>query len=477
MNLKAVIRTTSILLFVLSLFFLIPFFYGLVFEHKVFVSFLKPLILSLSFLALGLQLKGEPEIKEAILSVVLVWLLFPLLSSIPYLDMGAVKSLADAYFESMSGFTTTGASVIPKPEELDKSLLLWRSTTHWIGGIGFVVFSLSVMPGIGGVKLVRFESSKVVEEKLLPRVREIARAMLFVYLGLTISEILLLKLAGMSFFDAVNHTFATVATGGFSTKSQSIGYFNSPAIELIVTAFMYFGAFNFMSVYKAISSRKPLEILKHTENKALLVFGAISTIIATLILYVSHTYGSIVESLRYAVFQIATVITTTGFSSVDYSNWPSAILIMMMLLPLLGASSGSTGGGIKQFRLVMMLENIVYELKRMSHPRLVYKISVGGRVFDISFVKTTWAFVSAYFFTAGIVAFVVAIAGYDILTSVSASIACITSLGPGLAKVGPAGNYQFFPDWIKFLLSFEMLAGRLEVLTVFTVLSPFFWKE
>ena len=157
MNLKAVIRTTSILLFVLSLFFLIPFFYGLVFEHKVFVSFLKPLILSLSFLALGLQLKGEPEIKEAILSVVLVWLLFPLLSSIPYLDMGAVKSLADAYFESMSGFTTTGASVIPKPEELDKSLLLWRSTTHWIGGIGFVVFSLSVMPGIGGVKLVRFE--------------------------------------------------------------------------------------------------------------------------------------------------------------------------------------------------------------------------------------------------------------------------------------------------------------------------------
>jgi len=480
MRLKIIYRNVTFLLFLLSLSFLFPAFYSFYVKDGLLLDFIYPIVLTFSFFLLGVQFKNEePNIKEAILTVVLVWFLFPAVSAFFYVKTGYIPNVFDAYFESVSGFTTTGASILTNVEVLPKSVLLWRSTTHWIGGIGFVVFSLSILPaiGAGGAQLMRFEASKAVEEKVLPRVKEVARAILVVYVVITLAEIFLLKLAGMSFYDAVNHTFATVATGGFSTKNASVGAFHSFAVEMIIAVFMLLGATNLSLYYRAFKKRSLKEFFGYYEVKSLLLIVFFSTVFSTFVLLNDHVYHDVLTAFRYAFFQVSTAASTTGFSSTDYTNWPPSILALLMILSLIGASSGSTAGGIKQFRFLVMLKTVYRELKKTAHPRLVYRITLGNKVLDIPLINTIWAFISIYFMLTVLFGFIVTLSGYDLITSFSASIACITSLGPGLAKVGPAGNFSFFPWYDKFLLSVEMILGRLEVLTVTAVLLPSFWKE
>ena len=480
MRLQVVFRHVTFLLFILSLSFLFPALYSLWVHDGLFLSFLYPLFLAFSLFLLGIQFENqEPNVKEAILVVVLTWFLFPALSALFYIESGAITHFADAYFESVSGFTTTGASVLSDVESLPKSVLLWRSTTHWIGGVGFVVFSLSLLPalGTGGAQLMRFEAGKAFEERVLPRVKETARAILVVYLIITLLEILLLKLCGMSLFDAVNHTFATVATGGFSTKNESVGAYNSFAVEMVIAVFMVLGAINLSLYYRSFRVKSLRVFFSDHEVKGLLTVIFLSTLFCTFVLLKENVYPDLFTAFRYAFFQVVTASTTTGFSSTDYTNWPPSILALIMFLSLIGASSGSTAGGIKQFRFLVMLKTVYSELKKTAHPRMVYRVSLGGKVLELSVLNTLWAFLSVYFSTAALFGFIISAFGHDLVTSFSASVACITSLGPGLGKVGPAGNFSFFSDPEKLLLSLEMILGRLEVFAVFAVLIPSFWKE
>ena len=482
MRLSLIFKYVVIILFLLSTSFLIPAGYSLFTGDGLTEDFLFPLILTGALLLVALQFRervSDINVKEALLVVVLVWFLFPALSALCYMETDSIPHFADAYFESVSGFTTTGASILSNIEALPKSVLLWRSTTHWIGGIGFVVFSLSLLPllGTGGAQLMRIEASKAVEERVLPRVKEIAKAILLVYLVLTLAEIILLKLAGLSLYEAVNHTFATIATGGFSTRNNGVAAFHSFAVEMIIAVFMILGALNLSLYFRAFKERSLKTFFSYYEVKSFLIIVFLSTLITTAILYTERYYHDPITAFRYAFFQIATAASTTGFASTDYSSWPPFVLALLMILALIGASSGSTAGGIKQFRFLVMVKTATKELKKTAHPRLVYRISLGNRVLDVSILNTIWAFISIYFSTTILFGLIITLSGYDLITSFSASIACITSLGPGLGKVGPAGNFGFFPDIDKLLLSVEMLLGRLEVFPILALMVPEFWKE
>jgi len=482
MRLPLIFKYVVIILFLLSTSFLIPAAYSLLIGDGLTEDFLFPVILVGALLLIALQIKDKVSditVKEALLVVVLVWFLFPALSALCYIETGSIKSFSDAYFESASGFTTTGASILTNIEALPKSVLLWRSTTHWIGGVGFVVFSLSLLPllGTGGAQLMRIEASRAVEERVLPRVKEVAKAILIVYVSLTALEILLLKAVGLSLYEAVNHAFATIATGGFSTKNASVAAFNSFAVEMVIAVFMILGALNLSLYYKAFKEKSLKTFLSYYEVKSFLIIVLLATAVSTLLLYVEDYYKNPITSFRYAFFQVVTAASTTGFASTDYSNWPPFILALIMLLALIGASSGSTAGGIKQFRFLVLIKTALKELKKTAHPRLVYRISIGNRVLNVSLLNTIWAFISIYFSTAIVFGLLIALSGYDLITSFSASIACITSLGPGLGKVGPAGNFAFFPAYDKLLLSLEMLMGRLEVFPILALFIPEFWKE
>lgn len=482
MNLILVARLVVTLLFFLSSSFLIPFFYSIYVHDGYAMSFVYPVILVSSLFILVLQLKpkrAEPNLKEAILTVVLVWFLFPAISAMCYIMSGAIPSFPDAYFESVSGFTTTGSSILTNIEALPKSILLWRSTTNWVGGIGFVVFSLSVLPalGTGGAQLMRFEASKALEEKILPRAEEIARAILIVYLSLTFSEVLLLKIAGMDLFDAVNHSFCTIATGGLSTKNGSVGEFHSFAVEMIIAIFMIAGSITLPLYYKTFKDRSLREFFDYYEVKYYLIMLSSATAVTVVILLLSGTYKSIIEAFRYGFFQVVTTGSTTGFSSTDYTHWPSAVLALFMILELIGGCSGSTSGGLKQFRFIVMLKTSLKEIRKTAHPNLVYRVNLGNKVLDVSILNAIWAFVSVYAALTVIVGFLLTLTGNDLVTAFSASIACMSNSGPGLALVGPAGNFHFLQGWEKLLLSLEMILGRLEILSVLTVFTPYFWKD
>jgi trk system potassium uptake protein TrkH len=480
LNFLVVFKNVSIIVFLLSTSFLIPAVYSFFQKDGLFMDYLYPFFLSFSFFLLGIQIKEkELGVRESILTVVLVWLLFPLLSTFLYLKTGAIKNFADAFFESVSGFTTTGASILTDIESLPKSVLLWRSTTHFVGGIGFVIFTLTLLPslGIGGSKLLRFEASKVIEEKIVPKVKEVARAVVVVYLSLTILETISLILCGLNLFDSVNHAFATVSTGGFSTKNESVGAFRSFSVELVISFFMILSSINFLLYYKAFRKRNLKVFLSNYEVRGYLSIIVISTVFTVFILLKSGTYNSFLEAFRYGFFQVVTATSTTGFSSVDYGNWPTSVLALLMILALIGACSGSTAGGLKQFRFLIIVRTAKKEIEKTFNPNLVYRISLGNKVWELSEVNTLLAFIFIYFSTAILFGFIISLSGYDLITSFSSSIACITSLGPGLAKVGPAENFSFFSNVDKILLSFEMILGRLEIFTVLAVLLPSFWRD
>ncbi|WP_457754930.1 TrkH family potassium uptake protein [Thermovibrio ammonificans] len=480
MRFQLVFKYVATLLFFLSLSYFIPFFYSLWCKDGLFHYYLYPVALTGALFLIALQIEGgELNIKEALLTVSLTWFLFPAISALVYQETGAIKNFIDAYFESVSGFTTTGASILTNIEALPKSVLLWRSTTHWIGGVGFVVFSLSVLPafGAGGAQLMRFEASKAVEERLVPKVKEMARVILAVYVALTAAEVIALVAAGMPLYDAVNHAFATIATGGFSTKNGSIGEYHSPLIEVIVSFFMLAGATNLLTYYLALKNRSLKAIYSYYEFRSFMAIVAFAVAFTTLVLYFKGTYHSLLEALRFGSFAVISAITTTGFGVADYTKWPPVTQALMMLLEIMGGSSGSTAGGLKQFRIVTMAKTTYYEMKKTLHPRMVYRIVLGKKVVDYSLMNNIWAFISIFFSTTLLFGFLISLSGHDILTSFSASVACITGSGPGLEKVGPAGNFAFFSPIDKLLLSIEMVLGRLEVMSVLTLLLPSFWKE
>jgi trk system potassium uptake protein TrkH len=450
---------------------------------SLFVSFMVPAGLGFAFfttMAILCRKEDRPFLtnKEGFLFVTFSWLMASLLGAIPFFISGYIPRYVDAFFEVMSGFTTTGASILSNIETLPRSLLLWRSTTHWLGGMGIVVLTVAIFPllGFGGLRLMEAEAPGPSVDKITPRVSSTAKIFWFIYLGLTILEILLLMLGGMSLFDSICHTFATLATGGFSTKNSSISHFSSAYVDVVIIIFMLLAGTNFTLHYRFIMG-KGRQAFRDPELRTYLIIFSVSTLIIALDLRLHNQYGNTLNALRYASFQSSSILTTTGFATADFALWPAASQIVLFFLMFIGGCAGSTGGGIKVIRIITLFKMAFTEMRYLMNPKGVYTIFVNGKALRKNVVYDTAALVFLYF-TFMIVSFVVVgLGGYDITTSVSATLANLGNIGPGFALVGPAANYSFFPWWIKLWLSFAMLVGRLEVYTVLVLFSKRFWRS
>ncbi|MCX7823493.1 MAG: TrkH family potassium uptake protein [Syntrophobacterales bacterium] len=424
--------------------------------------------------------KESPRVighREGVAIVTLGWFGATLMGSLPFFLGGVLPSFTDAFFESMSGFTTTGASVLVDIESVPKSILLWRSTTHWLGGMGIIVLSLAILPflGVGGMQLYKAEVPSPVPDKLKPRIRDTAMALWKIYLLFTILEVALLTASDMTFLDALCHTFGTLATGGFSTKNASIGHYQSLYVEIIVMLFMLIAGINFSLHYQFVRGRMGT-FIRDSECKLFLLTVLIFIILCTLSLWKS-SYSSFGEAFRYASFQVISIITTTGYATADYELWPGLPQAILLFSMFIGASAGSTGGGIKFIRLMILLRHAYKELERIIHPHVVTQVKLGGKVIPQDVISSMWGFFVLYLGIFVVASWLVAASGVDMITAFSSVAATLGNIGPGFGSVGPAENYASLPEVAKWVLSFCMLLGRLEIYTVIVLLMPEFWKK
>ncbi len=355
---------------------------------------------------------------------------------------------------------------------------MWRSTTHWLGGMGIVVLTVAILPllGVGGLGLMEAEAPGPSVDKISPRISSTAKILWLIYVGMTVLEILLLLAGGLGLFDAVTHTFGTMATGGFSTRNASVGHFRSAYVDIVITVFMTAAGLNFTLYYRVLSG-KVLAIFRDPEAKAYLGVFALATLVMAWDLSRHGSFAGFWTSLRYAGFNASTILTTTGFVNADYTLWPPLSQTVLFVLMFIGGCAGSTGGGIKVIRFVFLAKMAFTEMKYLLNPRGVFGIFVDGKPLRKNIIYDTAAFVLLYLFLVIATAVVVAAGGNDILTSLTASLACVGNIGPGFGRVGPVSNYAYLPDAVKLWLSFAMLAGRLEIYTIFILFTRAFWKR
>jgi Trk-type K+ transport systems, membrane components len=380
-------------------------------------------------------------------------------------------------FESLSGFTTTGSSVLVDIEGVACGLLFWRSLTHWLGGMGIIVLSLAILPflGIGGMQLYKAEVPEPVPDKLKPRIKDTALLLWKVYVLFSGLETLLLMLGGMDLFDALCHTFGTMATGGFSTRNTSVASYESAYIDWVITIFMLIAGINFSLHFLALKGRIR-DVLKDSELRFFLgLFAFFTIIIAIAVLH--ENYGDVEASLRYSAFQVASILTTTGFATADYELWPSLCQGLLLLCMFIGGCAGSTGGGMKVMRIQLLIKHSYKELIQLIHPRSVTQVKVSGKAVPMGVLSGIWAFFVLWLALFVLSALVVAASGVDLMSSFAASLACIGNIGPGVGVVGPTDNYSTLPDLAKWVLVFCMLLGRLEIYTVVILFVPEFWRK
>ena len=429
--------------------------------------------------------------KEGYLIVTLGWIMLTLTGTLPYLFTQTIPHFPDAVFEAISGYSTTGASILTDIEALPKSILLWRSETHWIGGMGIIVLTIAILPllGIGGMQLFMAEAPGPSADKMHPRITETAKRLWLIYFIFTLSETILLKIAGMGWYDAVNHAMATMSTGGFSTKNASLAYWNHmPMVQYIVIAFMFIAGTNFVLSYFALKG-KLSKVFKNEEFKYFF-FTVIG--IATFITMLAYFYqdeslstsvfhpkvwGEFESDFRHSVFQVVSVITTTGFVTADFTMWNSFATMVMFSLFFLGGSAGSTSGGVKIVRHVIMLKNALLEFKKILHPRAIIPVRYDGYGVHEKVVFNILSFFVLYmgiFITSSIV---LTFMGMDFITAFGAAASTLGNVGPAFGKLSPVDNYAWLSDSAKFFTSFLMLVGRLELFTVLVILTPFFWRK
>jgi trk system potassium uptake protein TrkH len=412
--------------------------------------------------------------RDGIFVVSTAWFLVSAFGALPYVLTGVLAPV-DALFESVSGFTTTGSTVMREIESSPHGLLLWRALTQWLGGMGIIVLTIAILPylGIGGMQLFRVEAPGPVKSKLSPRIADTARRLWFVYCGFTVSAFASLWAAGLGKFDALCHALSTIATGGFSTRSGSIGAFESPLVEWIVILFMLAAGANFVLHYKALTGRFR-EVVRDEELR---VYLAIAAGITAMVTWVLWDPGFSSDSIRTAAFQVVSLMTTTGFGTSDYELWPQAGQILMLLLLVLGGMAGSTAGGLKTMRLMIGWRALRRSLALVPHRNAIRAVHFAGRSVPESVVSNVLVFFVAYFALAALAALVVASAGYDMDTSVSAALTAMGNVGPGVGAIGPMDHFAHLPAYVKLALAFCMIAGRLEVITLLALLNPQFWRR
>ena len=409
-------------------------------------------------------------------TVALAWVAVCLFGALPFYLSPNFTSVADAVFESVSGFTTTGSSVMTQIEAASKSLLLWRSLIQWLGGMGIIVLSLAVLPflGVGGIQLYRAEVPSPVPDKLTPRLSDSAKILWMVYLGFTLAEIIMLYAGGMGAYDAINHAFTTMPTGGFSTRNASVAAYNSAYFDYVIVLFMVLAGINFSLHYQLLRGR-PLVFWRDSECRFFLMLTLILTLIITWDIW-GGVYDSFTQAFRYASFQVVSIITTTGYATADYEKFPGLSQVLLLICMFIGASAGSTGGGIKCARIMVCCKYCYREVFKILHPRSISQVSINGFPVSDALIRSIMGFLGLYLGIYVISTILLAAMGVDMMTSLGAVAACIGNIGPGFGSVGPAENFAHLPAAGKWLLSWCMLAGRLEIYTIIILFAPEFWK-
>lgn len=481
MNIKYILSIQGKILIIIALFMVTIFPWIVHFKEyqlliPVMVSVLVPMLTGFVLILATRKSGKEFYLRETYLLVSLAWITMGIFGAMPYYLSGSIQSPVDSLFESISGFTTTGSSILTDVEALPRSILYWRSLTHWMGGMGIIVLAIAVLPNlnIAGYRLFSAEVSGGDPEKIKPRAKEIADRLWIIYFTLTAVLVVLLMIAGLDFFDSLCHSFATVATGGFSTKNASIGEF--PAmVHYIIMLFMLLSGINFSLHYFALRGRFE-RISRDSELKAYLMIAFVAGIFVTLVLFLGN-YSGLEGSIRDAFFQVISILTATGFSTADYLKWDTIAWFVILLLMLVGASVGSTGGGIKVIRHVVLFKMIRRSFLQIMHPQMVRKIRVNSGTVDENHAEMIVMFILCYLLIVVISTFFMLAGGLNVQTSLGSVLATIGGIGPGIGDVGPAGNFSQIPDAGKIYLSFIMILGRLEIFTLLVLFTPAFWRR
>ncbi len=457
---------------------------------EIMMASLATMFIGIILMFLTREHQKEINKREGYIVVTFGWIFMSLSGTLPYLFSGAIPSFTNAFFETMSGYTTTGASILNEIEIIPKGVLFWRSLTHWIGGMGIIVLAIAILPllGIGGMQLFAAEAPGPSADKLHPRITDTAKRLWLIYFGYTVAETILLKLAGMSFFDAINHALSTLSTGGFSTKNASVAYWNDqPLIQYIIILFMFLAGMNFVLSYFGFKG-KVQKIIRDEEFKFYALSVIIFTAIATLVIYskadmsissIDHpmVWGEAESAFRHALFQVLAVITTTGFVSADFTMWTSFLTVFFFGIMFLGGSAGSTSGGIKVVRHLITIKNGVLEFKRTLHPRAILPVRYNRRSVSKEIVFNILAFFILYMLSFIIGSVVLGALGLDFETAIGGAASSLGNVGPAFGKLSPVNNFDVLPAFGKWWCSFLMLIGRLELFTVLILLTPFFWRN
>lgn len=483
-NFKIVCFSLGALLVIEALFMFLSCFVSLIYAETEGLGILTAALITLGvgLLGLGLGRNAHKRLgkREGYIIVASVWLVFSLFGLLPYLITGTISSFTNAFFETISGFTTTGASIFTDVESLPHGILFWRALTHWLGGMGIIVLSLAIFPflGIGGMSLFSAEATGTTYEKLRPHMRDTAKLLWGIYCALTLLETFLLGLLGMDWFDAICHSFSTMSTGGFSTKNVGMGAF-SPAIQYVVIFFMFCAGVNFSLLY-FLMKRKVMRLKQDEELRwYATAVGFFTLIITTGLIWHGgdNTWTMWEKSFREALFVVVNIMTTTGFSGVDYTQWPSFLLLITFFIYFTGASAGSTAGGIKWSRIAFLCKNVFCEFKRLIHPNAIIPVRMNGKVINSNVANAISAFVIVYLLLVFVGTLIISMCGLPMEEALGAAAASVGNVGPGLGASGPAGTYAMMPNLVKWVMALLMLLGRLELFTVLLVFTPSFWRK
>ena len=480
-NYKTVFFAIGVLLVILGAFMLIPFFVQFIYDEKNNTFLLSALVTAFigTLLVLtNLEENKKLNLQQAFLLTTLSWLGMAIFGCLPFLLSNLNLSFVDAFFESMSGITTTGSTIITNLDDAPKSILIWRAILQWLGGIGVIVMAITILPllNIGGMQLFRMESSDTTE-KILPKTREITLIISIIYLALTFTCGISYWAVGMNIFDSIAHSMTTIATGGFSTYSGSIGHFQNPRIEIISIIFIVLGSIPFIAYLKFVKGDKKI-FLKDAQIKGLIYILIISILLMFLYLMLSNKEYSFSENLRISTFNVVSVLSGTGYVTADFSSWGNFPLIFFLFLMFIGGCAGSTTCGIKIFRFQILSHFIINQIKKLVYPHGVFSIKYNNEKINDTFIYSIITFIFLYFFIFFILAALLSVNGLDFITAISGSASAISNVGPGLGNViGPNGNFSDLPNFSKLSLSLGMLLGRLELFAVLVLFFPSFWKN
>ena len=483
-RLLPVLHVLGLMLMFFSVTYLMPLAASLLYADGTWIDFFYAMMVALGagalLWAMTLGHKRELKPRDGFLLVTLAWMLMAAIATVPLLLAIDGLSFTDAFFETMSGLTTTGATVLTGLEKLPPAVNLWRHELNWLGGMGIIVLAVAILPllGVGGMQLYKAETpGPMKDSKLTPRIAGTAKALWTVYFAITVACILSLKAVGMNWLDAICHAFAALSLGGFSTYDASVGQFDSPAIEAVLIVFMMIAAMNFATHFVAWRGRSLAAYWRDAEAKALVALIVSSTLVCSIYLWLKGVYPDFLTNLRHVAFNLVSIATDCGFVSQDYDKWPVFVPLWMLFLSCFAVSSGSTGGGIKMVRALILAQQGLVELKRLIHPQIVAPLRVGDTAVPQQIAGAVLGFIFLYALTAGELTFFLVASGLDFVSAFTAIIACINNAGPGLNVVGPAQNFQPLTDFQTWVCSAAMLIGRLEVMSVFVLLTPAFWRK